>query len=171
MTPDEAHKLTGVGRSTINIWTLEEFRDYFSPTAQGGNKRTRDLTEHDVRLLIFLREQTNARRPRPEIHAALQQMRRDDWRDLPDIPYGANSAVVPVVPAAAADAAITSERRMYLAQISALEEQLQRAQQQADHERQRNEPLLREIGDLKAEKARLQLLIELYESGRLKPSE
>ena len=171
MSPKEAADLSGVARGTLNGWTSGEFKDYFSTTAQGGSGRNRDYTEHDVRLLVLLRQMTDAHNSRDEIHTTLRQMQSVDWRDLPDIPYNQNSAVVPMVPTAAADAAITSERRMYVTQIKVLEDQLARAQQQADAERQRNEPLLREIGDLQAEKARLELLIELYESGRLKPKE
>lgn len=169
MTPDDAHKLTGVGRSTITGWTSREFKDYFSPTAQAADGRARDLTEHDVRLLVFLKQETDARRTRPQIMEALRQLQANDWRDLPDIPYGSQSAVVPVVPSAAADAAITSERRVYLAQIDVLQKQLEQAQQEAQTARQQHEPLLREIGDLKADLARAQLMLELYESGRIKP--
>lgn len=171
MSPDDASKLTGVGRSTITGWTSNEFREFFSPTAQAANGRARDLSEHDLRLLVFLKQETAARRTRPEIIEALRQLQAKDWRDLPDVPYGADRAVVPMLPMAAADAALTSERRLYIAQIELLEEQLQQAQQQTEHERAKNEPLLREIGDLKAELARAQLMLELYESGRLKPTE
>lgn len=171
MSPKDTAELTGVGRGTLNNWTLGEFRPYFSPSAQGGEGRNRDFTEHDLRLLVLLKSLTDSHTSREEIHATLQHMQANEWDGLPPMPTGKNSAVVPVVPTAAADAALISERRVYVAQIELLNDQLQQAQQQAEQERARNEPLLREIGELKAELARAQLMLELYESGRLKPRE
>ena len=77
----------------------------------------------------------------------------------------------PVFPTVAAEAALNAERRSLLREIAMLQETIDKAERRAEKERERNEPLVREIGELKAKIARLEVIVELFESGRLKPSE
>lgn len=171
MSPADVAKLTGVGRSTLNGWTIGEFKPYFSPSAQGGENRTRDFTDHDVRLIVLLRQLTNAHKSRPEIHAELRRLEAGDWEDLPPMPASRTSAEVPVVPAAAVDAEVKNQRLLYDQRVKGLEAAIRKADDRLEAERARHDLFLREIGDLKAKIGELQAVLRLYESGRLKPSE
>ncbi len=183
MKPNDLAILLGLGRSTVTAWTNHEYREYFSPSAQGGQGRPRNFTDPDIRLMYALKVMKDNNTPPDTIHETLQRWRANDWQELPDMPDApANFASVPVMPVAAADAALSTERRSLLREIAFLQERL--AQLEAEHiardtkrdaeqqaERAARDVLLREIGDLRADLAHTKTLLDLYESGRLKPKE
>lgn len=171
MSPADVAKLTGVGRSTLNGWTIGEFKPYFSPSAQGGENRTRDFTEHDVRLIVLLRQLTIAHKSRDDIHAELRRLETDGWEDLPSMPTSQNSAVVPVMPVTTADEAVKSERRVYDQRVEGLETQLRKCEERVGEERARNDVLQQEIVELTGRLKEAELMNRLYESGRLNPGE
>jgi DNA-binding transcriptional MerR regulator len=179
MKPAEAATLLGIGRSTVTTWTMGEFKDYFTPGAQGGSGRPRNLTDLDVRILHVIDEMKKESMPSDEIHAALRRMRSKDWQGLPDMPSaGAGTAVVPVMPTAAADAAVNTllrENNEVRLRVRELEQKIDALHQEAKEdiaaERSERDKLLRELGEVRAKLERANAIIELFEEGRLKPKE
>ncbi len=155
--------MLNIGRSTVTTWTMGEFREYFTPSAQGGSGRPRNLTEIDIRILHFIDQMKKENAPAEEIHAALKQMRGKGWQGLPDIPsapeYMAN---VPVVPMAAADAALSTERRGLMREITILQERLAQLEDRLEIKDD-------EVLDLTRQLSAAETELRLYRTGRLKP--
>jgi hypothetical protein len=181
MKPGDAALLLGLGRSTVTTWTAGEWREYFTPGAQGGEGKVRNLTDIDVRILAFIDAEKRRGAAGDEIHAALKRLRANDWIDLPPLPMSDGTAgmrSVPVVPQAAAEAGLQAERRSLLHEIANLQKRLENVEDQLRQEqsarREDVERLLREAaeerGKLLEELAELRSLVKLYESGRLKPA-
>jgi DNA-binding transcriptional MerR regulator len=179
MKPQDVATLLQIGRSTVTTWTMGEFKEYFTPGAQGGSGRPRNLTEIDVRILHLIDEMKKSNVPGDEIHAALRRLRDDDWQGLPDMPSaGSGTAVVPVMPTAAADAAVSTllrENNELRQRMRDLENKIDALHREAKAdlaaERSERDTLLRELGDVRAKLERASAIIELYEQGRLKPNE
>jgi DNA-binding transcriptional MerR regulator len=179
MKPQDVATLLGIGRSTVTTWTMGEFKEYFTPGAQGGSGRPRNLSDFDVRLLHLIDEMKKTNVPGDEIHAALRQLRDNDWQGLPDMPEaGTGTAVVPVMPTAAADAAVNTllrENNELRHRMRDLEDKIDSLHREAKAdiaaERGERDKLLRELGDVRAKLERANTIIELYEEGRLKPKE
>ena len=165
MKPGDAAKILGVDRSTITRWTANEFRRYMSPSAQGGTGKQRVVTDRDLRVLYLIKTLKETNTPVEEIHSALQQIENSDWQDLPPMPEAPPGvAEFPVVPAAAADAALSTERRALLREIALLQERLD------DYESQRNADQ-ETILDLTRRLAEAETELRLFRAGRLKPEE
>jgi DNA-binding transcriptional MerR regulator len=159
MKPAEAAALLGISASTIRSWTTGEFKPYFSPTAQGGSGRFRNLTELDVQILAYINLLKQESTPADEIHATLHRLQADDWSDLPPIvEVGARTDRVPVV----AESALTNERRAFLREIAILEHLIEKLEAQLGSERADKEKLIRELVEAQTE-------LKLWQSGRLKP--
>ena len=171
MKPAQAAEHLGIGRSTVTTWTSGEFKQYFTPNAQGGDGRPRSLSELDLRILHLIDQRKKSNVASDAIHEELRKLRDGGWEDIPPVESPASAVRFPVVPTVAAEAALNAERRALLREIAMLQETIDKAERRAEKERERNEPLVREIGGLKAKIARLEVIVELYESGRLKPSE
>jgi len=123
MKPGEVATLLGIARSTVTLWTNNDFKQYFTPGAQGGGGN-RSFTEQDVRVMNLLKTLKASNTPAEQIHQQLQQLQADDWQGLPDMPQAQSVAHVPVMPTAAADAAMSMQQRGYLREIQILNEQL-----------------------------------------------
>ena len=181
MKPGDAAQILNIARSTITKWTAGEYRGYLSPSAQGGTGKQRVINDQDLRILAMIKALKDANTPAEEIHAALQQEQRNGWSGLPDMPTApADMANVPVVPTAAADAALSTERRALLREITTLQERVEHLESKLDEERVERDKLLREIGDLRAQVSekdaelirqlsRAETLLELWQTGKLKP--
>jgi DNA-binding transcriptional MerR regulator len=144
---------------------MGEFKDYFTPSAQGGSGRPRNLTEVDIRILHFIDQMKKESAPADEIHTALRHMRGKGWQGLPDIPVAPeNMANVPVVPTAAADVALSTERRGLMREITILQERLSQLE---DRLEAKDEDILELTRQLSAAETEL----HLYRTGRLKPDE
>jgi DNA-binding transcriptional MerR regulator len=173
MKPHEAAALIGIHPNTIRAWSAGDFKAYLSHGAQGGEGRSRDLTELDVKILAYVNMLKESGKPLDEIHITLGQLQNDDWLDLPPLPNGSNMMPMPVVPAASLDTAIQAERRALLREIASLQERLAHVEEQLSDEqkarREDNERFLREMGDTRAELAEAKAVLKLYEQGRLKP--
>lgn len=173
MKPSQASQLLGIAGSTIRAWTLGEFKLFFSPSAQGGDGRTRDMDEQDLQILHFINLLKQKGLQTDDIVATLNQSRARGWSDLPPLPdRPVNVASVPVVPAAAAGAQLDAERRSYLREISRLESEIEKLSDQlSDEQRARREDyerFLRELSDAKSQLAAVKNELDLWRSGRLK---
>jgi DNA-binding transcriptional MerR regulator len=172
MKPSEIATFLGLGRSTVALWTSGEYREFFTPSAQGGQGRARSFTDRDIRVMYALKEMKANNTPAESIHETLRRWRADDWHALPDLPAApANFASVPVVPTAAADAALSAERRALLREIGFLQQRIEQLEAERQTDRAALEALLREIADLTGQLQRALTLNELHEQGRIKPKE
>ena len=181
MKPGDAALILSISRSTITKWTAGEYRGYLSPSAQGGTGKQRVINDQDLRILAMIKALKDSNTPPEEIHTALQQQQRTGWDGLPDMPTApTDMANVPVVPTAAADAALSTERRALLREITTLQQRVEHLENKLDDERTERDKLLREIGDLRAQVgqkdadlirklARAETLLELWQTGKLKP--
>jgi DNA-binding transcriptional MerR regulator len=178
MKPHEVASILEIGGSTVRAWS-NEFKQYLSPGAQGGDGRYRDFTDNDVRIISYINQMKKASTPLDEVHLILKKMQLDGWRDLPDLPSGPPSvASVPVIPQVALDV----EKRSLLREIATLQnrvEQLEdRLQGEQERAMERQESLLREVAELRAQlaeanerarSAEFEAELRLYREGRLKP--
>jgi DNA-binding transcriptional MerR regulator len=181
MKPHEVADRLEIAIPTVRLWATE-YRHFLSPQAAGGGGRHRDFNEQDLRILYFIQQQKQTSIPAAEIHLTLERLQADNWEDLPHIPERPNMAAVPVVPEAAAQAALDAERRTLFREIATLQERLEKVEAQLEEERAgreallqteraEREKLLRELSDLNAKLAEAQTELRLYRSGRLKPEE
>lgn len=162
MKPSEAAAVIGIAASTIRAWSVGEFKQYLSPTGQGGDGRARNLTEHDIRVLNFINNQKREGVSSDLIHAQLRSMQIEEWDELPPLPtIVSNVASVPMMPIVAADNKIEAERRGWLREIAKLEQQVEKLQERLDA---KDERLLEAERKLSAATAEL----ELWRQGRLK---
>lgn len=113
MQPSEAARHVGISVNTVRAWTADpDYREFFSPSAQGGDGRNRDITDTDLRLLNYLKKIKRDGLVGGEVVATLIEARRRGLDNLP-LPRP-NEAVVPtaVIPRQAADEQVIAERRM-----------------------------------------------------------
>jgi DNA-binding transcriptional MerR regulator len=183
MKTHEAADLLGIATSTIRAWSTGEFRQYLSPSAQGGDGRFRNLTQTDARIIAFIASLKSESRPRDEIHAALKRLQAEDWADLPPLPPApAGVGPIPMIPREAAETAVTSQRSALLREIAILQERVQSLDEQLASERQRREDerlkaqearevLLREVAEAQRKLAESEVELRLWRAGRLKPEE
>jgi DNA-binding transcriptional MerR regulator len=172
MKPHDAANRLEIAIPTLRQWAYE-YREFLSPQAVGGGGRHRDFADHDLRVLFFVREQKRMGYPADEIHLTLRQLEQDSWEKLPDIPERSNMAAVPVVPEAAARAALDAERRSLLHEISFLHEQNKRLEEQLAASQDEVKSVLREkddeVKELTRKLAQVETELTFYRSGRLKP--
>jgi DNA-binding transcriptional MerR regulator len=168
MKPNEAATILGIAASTVRAWTIQ-FRQYFSPSAQGGDGRNRDLTETDVKILYFIDTLKHQSVPPDEIQLRLQAAQAKEWNDIPFPSAPPGTANVPVIPRETAETAITSERRALLHEIGILQNRIDKLEQQVSDEQATKEKLLREMADLHRQLGEAQAELNLYRKGRLKP--
>jgi DNA-binding transcriptional MerR regulator len=160
MKPHEVANLIGVDSSTIRNWS-REYADFFSAQAAGGEGRHRSFTDLDVRLVFYISQLKRSNFTKDEIALALQQVRADSWETLPPLPDSQPSARVPVVPAAAADAALESERRSLMREIAMLQDRIEKMEGSARSDRETILELTRRLATAEAE-------LRLWQDGRLR---
>lgn len=166
MKPSDVSSMIGVSSVTIRKWS-NEFASYLSPTGAGGDGRHRDFTETDVRVLKVIKELRDGGRTRRDIETALETaIAQGTINDVP-LPDGSlRTAKVPMIPTAAADAALNMSNSSLLREIAFLEARIQEMKDeraaieaQMKEERFEREKLLREIGQ-----SRSDLLREINEA-------
>lgn len=163
MKPHEAAALLKIGASTIRAWTIGEYRQYFSPTAQGGDGRPRQLTDTDLHILHYINTMKQAGMGADSIHASLRQLQARNWDGLPSLPDAPpNVANVPVIPAAAADAALTAHTQSLMREIEMWKERVNDLQERLDDKDTQFVEAERRLAAALAE-------LELWRAGRLKP--
>lgn len=183
MKTSEVAQLLGLSPNTVRTWTWREFRSYFSPDAQGGDGNTREFNELDIQVMSHIATLTRKHTAREDIHTDLRKMQGGNWIDLPPLrPAPSKTLSMPVVPAEAAQRELDSERRALMREVATLQGYVEKMEHQLHEERKDhavdNDKHLRELAMLrqelgqaeeKARSARSETLVELYESGRLKP--
>lgn len=166
--------------STIRSWS-NEFGEFLSNSARGGEGRHRSYDELDVLILNFIKVMVDEGYSRDDIFANLKVQQSRDWDNLPELPVTVtNMAEVPMVPSAASEAQITALRH----EIELLNERIEDLQDRYDEALDEAERRLTakdseyratleqrsdEIKSLLTAKTAAETELELWRSGRLRP--
>lgn len=167
MKPHEVASQLNIGVSTVRAWS-NQFNDYLSPTAQGGDGRYRDFGEHDLRILSFINGLKKRSTPVEQIYSQLRQLQADNWQDLPYLSEGpgpvAQMAVVP-------EAAMVTQQQLLLRENADLRQRIDDLQTRLDEKDVNQERLLRELADLREQIGASEIELKLWREGRLKADE
>lgn len=168
MKPHDIAGYLEIAVPTVRQWA-SEYKEFLSPGAAGGDGRHRDFSDLDLRVLNFVRQEKRKSVPAPEIHLALRRLQEDDWESLPFLSERPNVAQVPMVPEAAAHAALDAERRALLREIVLVRELLEKSEAEGKHKDEVIGEQTKEIKELTKQLAEVETELKLYRSGRLKP--
>lgn len=164
MKPHEVASQLNIGVSTVRAWS-NQFNDYLSPTAQGGDGRYRDFGEHDLRVLNFINGLKKRSTPVEQIYDQLRQLQADNWQELPYLSEGpgpvAQMAVVP-------EAAMVTQQQLLLRENADLRQRIDDLQTRLDEKDTNQEKLLRELADLRERIGATESELGLWRDGRLK---
>lgn len=168
MKTNELARWLALDTATLRSWTIGEFRPYMSPTAQGGNGRTRHFTEQDARVLAFITTLKAQATPKEEIHVALRQMQTGNWADLPAMP-AAPAGVEPIsmIPREAAETAVTSQRSALMREIAMLQDRVEQLQTALDDERTAKNALQTQLTDTREQLGELRGKLSTINAERL----
>jgi DNA-binding transcriptional MerR regulator len=171
--PAEAARLLQIPPATIRSWAME-YAAFLSPGGAGGSGRWKTFSDTDLRILHHINILKRGGMTSAEVQAALAVMQANDWQGLPQLPEAPTTVDnVPVVPTAAAEAALSAQTQALLREIQGLKERLENVEAQLAEEqaarRTDTAALLRELTEVRVKLGEAELLIKLYESGRLKP--
>lgn len=124
MKPYVAAARAGIHVNTVRTWTLEDFKEFFSVSGQGGNKRVRDISDDDLRVLVYIKELKRKGLNTREVVASLIEAQRQGFDKLP-LPQNAENVVpMAVIPRQAAEDVIRAERQILNEHIHWLEERV-----------------------------------------------
>jgi DNA-binding transcriptional MerR regulator len=173
MRPSEASALLHIPASTLRNWSTE-YRDFLSPMGGSNAGRWRSFTDTDLKVLNHINTLKRTGFTAEEVYKNLQQLQAEEWLNLPALPNAQPTANnVPVVPTAAAEAALSSERRALLHEIQSLQQRVETLEKQlADEQVGRRTDLaasLREVAELRERIGEMNAELNLWRSGRLKP--
>lgn len=136
--------------STIRKYA-QDYAEFLSPTASAGGGRHRDYTDHDARVLKLVIDMKAAKQNADNIDATLRSLQNSGWERLPALDEDA----LAIIPAPAAMIAAQTERAVMKKEIDMLREMLDKANSDRD--------------DLLKKLHRAELMLELMQSGELKP--
>lgn len=139
MKPHEAARLIGISVNTVRAWTMNEYRAFFSPSAQGGDGRNRELTDTDLRILLYINKIKHDGLQGDEVIAALKQVQQQGFDTLPMPVQTEVIAPTQMIPMRAADEAVIAERRI----IAMLETQVQEYKERAERSEADREEYMR----------------------------
>ena len=126
MKPHDVGERIGLSTSAIRTWSMGEFKQYLSPSAQGGDGRHRDFTDTDTQIINHINELKKRSVPIEEIHASLKQLQADDWIDLPPLPeMPSDVTTVAVMPREVATTTIQAERRSSMRELATYQERVE----------------------------------------------
>lgn len=135
MKTGELARWLDCSQSTIKNYTAD-FAAYLSAGAQGGGGARRTFSETDARIIAhaYLLRQQNA--TPDEIHAELQNLQPDNWRNLPPMPQSAdpNAGPIELMPREAADTALATQRTALMREIAILSDRADDLQERLDSE-------------------------------------
>jgi DNA-binding transcriptional MerR regulator len=155
MKPQELANLLNVDPATIRRWAREDFREFLSPNAQGGNSLHRSFDEHDVRVLAWVAKMRTQNIPTANIIDTLRSAQAAKWRDLPPLPDEAEQENIPLMPVDTALAKLDAAQEQYRQEVKALIrerdtllERLSKAETDNSRLREKNDELTARILDL-----------------------
>lgn len=170
MKPQELANLLKVDPATIRRWAREDFREFLSPNAQGGNSLHRSFDEHDVRVLAWVARLRSQNIPTANITDTLRSAQANHWRDLPPLPGEAEQESIPLMPEStalakldAAEAQHQQEIRAIIKERDAIAERLSKMEMENSRLQAKNDELTTRILDLNN---RLLSLLEKREDRR-----
>lgn len=151
-------KLLNLHDSTLRRYALH-YGDYLSPAGAGGTGHHRDYTEQDVRILKLIRDMKNDREVKPgDIEATLSSLAASHWDRLPALSETNQS----IVPTQDNMIALRSDNDRLQGKIEGLEDEINRLYVALGQQRADRDELLQRV-------QRAELMLELYQQGKLKP--
>jgi DNA-binding transcriptional MerR regulator len=136
----------GVVPATIRAWLKDEYGEFVSPNARGGDGRTRYFDELDARILAFVASLKNEGTPRAEILDFLSQLQKSNWDDLPPMPPAVPGAgPVSMMPREAAETAVNAQRMALTREIAILEDRVERLEEELVTERAKRDEVQQEL--------------------------
>lgn len=137
MQTKELGDLLGLSTATLRGWTINTYRPYMSPGAQGGRGRVRQFSEQDARIIALVASLRSDGLPHNEIVATLDAMRGNEWADLPPLPaappgYG---GPVSMIPEHSAQTAVIEQRKALVREIALLSDRVDSLEVQLADER------------------------------------
>lgn len=136
MKPHEVARLVGIHTNSVRNWT-NDFAEFFSPNAQGGDGHMRNLTEDDTRVIAFINQLKREGRGADEIFAALRAAERKGFDTLPNPAQPETVVPMAVVPRQAAEEAIKGEHRALQIMRDEMHERLEELRNLVEYERKR----------------------------------
>lgn len=140
MNPAAVAHYLNVAVDTIRRWT-KDYQEFLTPDALPGSGRNRSFAEHDLAVLIFIAGQRSTGVDSRTIKERLASMRANGWQGLPSVPpewYGQET--MPVAQAAS--------RANELAQIAALQVELQYTREKLEAAEKRADALAAQLTTL-----------------------
>jgi DNA-binding transcriptional MerR regulator len=163
MKPSAVAAALGIAESTVRKYA-SEYAEFLSPGGAGGGHRHRDFAEHDVRVLKLICDMKTENTTSADIDVTLQSLKSNNWERLPALDETSQGLVT--TPGALMVA--NTEKSVMQREIELLRERIEslKAEREAEQEAVRSDrdALLQRLH-------RAETLLELYESGRLKPKE
>ncbi len=159
MKPSSVAAALGIAESTVRKYA-SEYAEFLSPGGAGGGHRHRDFAEHDVRVLKLVCDMKAENTSPEDIDVTLQSLKSNNWERLPALDDNSKGLVTSPGALIAANA----EKSVMQREIELLREQLEAVNAERKAERSDRDELLQRLH-------RAETLLELYESGSLKPKE
>lgn len=167
MQTSDLAKWLGLAAVTIRQWSAGEWAQYLSPTAQGGEGRSRVFSERDAQIIAHIARLKASGQDRDSIHAALKSMQADDWRGLPAMPAAPpDFEPIPMIPREAAESTVEQQRRGLMREITMLEDRAERLQDELLIERESKAALQSELTVAREQIGELRGKLAIIESER-----
>ncbi|MEO8396902.1 MAG: MerR family transcriptional regulator [Chloroflexota bacterium] len=163
MKPSAVAAALGIAESTVRKYA-QKYSEFLTPGGAGGEHKHRDFAEHDVRVLKLIRDMSVASTSPDDVDVTLQSLKSNGWDRLPALDESAKGLVASPGALVAANA----DKGVMQREIELLREQMDILKADGKDER---DQLNAQINDLGRKLSRAETLLELYESGRLKPKE
>lgn len=159
MKPSAVAAALGIAESTVRKYA-SEYAEFLSPGGAGGGHRHRDFAEHDVRVLKLVCDMKTENASAEDIDVTLQSLKSNNWERLPALDDTSKGLVASPGALIAANA----EKSVMQREIELLRERIELLNAERKAERADRDELLQRLH-------RAETMLELYESGRLKPRE
>lgn len=157
----------GVSPNTVRYWTLGDFKEYLSPTAQGGSGRVRNFTDTDARIIAFIATMRQEGAETAEIHMALSRLQTEEWADLPPMPAAPpGTGTISMISREVAETAISTQRTALMREIVLLQERVENLETQLMDEREKRDAAQSELTTARENLGRLEGKLEVLEHER-----
>jgi DNA-binding transcriptional MerR regulator len=123
-TPSDLARLLNISTPSLRRW-CSDFAQYLSPSATPPKGKPRIFSEHDERVLLLIVHLREAGLEKDEIAVRLEMEQKRDWQGLPELPEEFYPSTILSIPADQA-----ASRAYEVAQVAALQTQVQYLQQQ-----------------------------------------